>query len=287
MPVVAIVGATGKTGRWALKGAIERELEVRVLARSPDKLAPLLADLGGQSEDLEKITVVEGSVTDADKLETLMDGADVVMSFLGMTNPPEWVVSPGVEAVMGALLSLRKAGKTPPRFLSMSSIVLGDSAEQGRRAWGCFVAWLVPKARRCGRRQSGACRRSHRPRPTAGCAQGLLRRHAGGRGLHPREPQGDGSERDDSASDGAQDEQLCQGLHRPGQDVQAGAGERHGRQAVLLCGDAGEGGGVGHTDPTSSLLTPTRRVAQSVCEAFLDVATTGEYEDAEVSVFAA
>ena len=44
---------------------------------------------------------------------------------------------------------------------------------------------------------------------------------------------------------------------------------------------------MGHTDPTSSLLTPTRRVAQSVCEAFLDVATTGEYEDAEVSVFAA
>ncbi|EOD23844.1 hypothetical protein EMIHUDRAFT_457844 [Emiliania huxleyi CCMP1516] len=241
MPVVAIVGATGKTGRWALKGAIERELEVRVLARSPDKLAPLLADLGGQSEDLEKITVVEGSVTDADKLETLMDGADVVMSFLGMTNPPEWVVSPGVEAVMGALLSLRKAGKTPPRFLSMSSIVLGDSAEQGRRAWGCFVAWLVPKV------------------ALKACFEDMQ----------------------------AAEDYILANRKAMGLSVTIL------RATVLKTSSFVKD----YTDPVKTYkLVPVSDTAaklsffvemQSVCEAFLDVATTGEYEDAEVSVFAA
>jgi len=144
-PTVAIIGATGKTGKWALRGALQRNYLVRVLVRSPDKLEAILTEVFADKQDdaallksdvaslLAKITVVQGSATDQDRLVELCTGADVVMSFLGMTKPPEWIVQPGVEAIMKALNTMDR----PPKFISMSSIGLGSSRPQADKAWGC------------------------------------------------------------------------------------------------------------------------------------------------------
>jgi len=136
---VAIIGGTGKTGKWALKGAIIRGYEVRVLGRSPDKVKTILEELFPGENKIDQVTVVKGNVSDKDKLVELFTGADVVMSFLGMVKPPEWVVRPGVESIMEAVNACEKK----PKFMTMSSIAVGESLQQGRRAWGRFTVCLV------------------------------------------------------------------------------------------------------------------------------------------------
>lgn len=135
-PIVAIIGATGRTGKWALKGALQRGYSVRVLARSPAKIETTLKEVFPDTQDvaevLAKVTVVQGSVLEQDRLVELCTGAHVVMSFLGMVKPPEWVVRPGVEAIMNALKTL----DNPPKFISMSSVGLGVTRPQAKKAWG-------------------------------------------------------------------------------------------------------------------------------------------------------
>merc|ERR1740121_1141246 len=116
---------------------------VRVLARSAPKVDTVLQELFPDESllaELKKnVTVVEGSATNHATLLELLKDTSVVMSFLGMVKSPEWVVQPGVEAIMGAMRTMPR----PPKFLSMSSITLGDSRAQGLKAWGQCVACLV------------------------------------------------------------------------------------------------------------------------------------------------
>ena len=42
---IAIVGGTGNSGKWVLKGAVMRGISVRLLARSPDKARIILQEL--------------------------------------------------------------------------------------------------------------------------------------------------------------------------------------------------------------------------------------------------
>jgi putative NADH-flavin reductase len=55
---------------------LDRGHQVRVLARTPQKLGPLA----------DRVTVVQGSSTDPAALDTLLEGADVVVSALGPTD---------------------------------------------------------------------------------------------------------------------------------------------------------------------------------------------------------
>ena len=137
---VAILGGTGKTGKWAVKGALVRGYNVRLLVRSKNKAEKVMAELfpPNPAELLSAVTLIEGSVTEQSKLAELFAGADVVLSFLGMAEPPMWTVRPGVEAVLTTL----KTMETPPKFVSMSSIGLGDSLGQANTAWSCCVVQL-------------------------------------------------------------------------------------------------------------------------------------------------
>ena len=105
---VVILGGTGKTGKWAVKGALIRGYNVRLLVRSKEKAEKVMQSLfpPNPSELLSAVTLVEGSVTEPSKLAELFAGADVVLSFLGMAEPPAWAVRPGVEAVLTALRQL-------------------------------------------------------------------------------------------------------------------------------------------------------------------------------------
>lgn len=141
-PSVAIIGATGKTGKWALRGALQREYQVKALVRSPDKLEGVLKSIFPDTDVkpyLERITVVKGNATDKDALVELCKDTQVVMSFLGMVKKGEWIVKPGVEAVVQAL----KSTESPPKFLTMSSIGLSDSRAQANKAWCYCVVKLT------------------------------------------------------------------------------------------------------------------------------------------------
>merc|ERR1719277_1314521 len=62
-----------------------------------------------------------------------------------MVKPPEWVVRPGCESILKAMQRIVETGGVPPKFVSMSSICLSESAAQGARAWGSCVKCLSLK----------------------------------------------------------------------------------------------------------------------------------------------
>jgi len=146
---VGIIGATGKTGMWAMKGALLRGYTVRVLARNPAKVKTILGTLFGEEEadaQLEKVVVVKGGIMDEAAVLELFKGADVILSFLGMVNPPDWVVCPGVEQMVKAMKAIVEEGGSPPKLVSMSAIGIADSKDQMKASnfiMGRLTLWLV------------------------------------------------------------------------------------------------------------------------------------------------
>ncbi len=70
---VALLGASGMLGEYLLREALAREYTVRVLARTPAKLA----------EFAGSITIIQGDARDPAAIEQLVQGSDVVISALG------------------------------------------------------------------------------------------------------------------------------------------------------------------------------------------------------------
>ena len=71
---LAVLGATGRTGRRVVEYALAAGRPVRALARHPEALA----DLAGPA-----LTVVQGDAVDAAAVARLLDGAGPVVSALG------------------------------------------------------------------------------------------------------------------------------------------------------------------------------------------------------------
>ncbi len=118
-PTIAIVGATGRTGKYVLKGALERGYGVRALARNPAGLATTT-----------NVLVVRGSVTDLGAVTELVQSVDMVVSCLGTSKGAKaYVVEPGTRMLLEAI----RAEPAKPRFVHMSSLGLGDSRSQCRR----------------------------------------------------------------------------------------------------------------------------------------------------------
>jgi hypothetical protein len=70
---VALLGASGMLGEYLLREALARGHTVRVLARTPAKLA----EFDG------RITIIQGDARDPAAIEQLLQGSDVVISALG------------------------------------------------------------------------------------------------------------------------------------------------------------------------------------------------------------
>ncbi|MCE0487225.1 NAD(P)-dependent oxidoreductase [Ornithinimicrobium sediminis] len=73
---IALLGATGRTGRLVLAAAVHGGHQVSALARTPDTLTDVASE----------VRVVPGSSTDRDAVHRVLDGADVVISALGPTS---------------------------------------------------------------------------------------------------------------------------------------------------------------------------------------------------------
>ncbi len=74
--IVAVLGATGRTGKPLVEALVRRGHHVRALVRDPAKL----------SAPGEHVTVVTGDSRDPEALAVLLEGADAVVSALGPTS---------------------------------------------------------------------------------------------------------------------------------------------------------------------------------------------------------
>ncbi len=91
---VAIFGATGRTGQHLVQRALDSGYCIRALARDPGKLAV----------QNERLMVIQGSLSDAARVEQVVAGADAVLSVLGPTsNEPTFEISRGTTTIMEAM----------------------------------------------------------------------------------------------------------------------------------------------------------------------------------------
>merc|ERR1712156_448684 len=137
MKTIAIIGGTGGTGKWAVKGALLKGYKVKLLARNPDKVTKVLSTLF-DADTLktlqENVVVVAGGVMDDAVLDDLLADTEAVLSFLGMVDQKVWVVSPGVESIINDLeasekmiAAERENGESGLNMMVIRSPVLKDS----------------------------------------------------------------------------------------------------------------------------------------------------------------
>ena len=108
---ILLVGATGRTGRLVLEGALGRGHEVTALVRKNTDLAPT-----------KGLTVIQGDVLSPGDLRLAIPGCDVVVSVLGRHNKADrTLLQDGARAMLAALPS------TSSRYIVVSQGLLFPS----------------------------------------------------------------------------------------------------------------------------------------------------------------
>jgi putative NADH-flavin reductase len=94
---VAVIGGTGKAGKYLVKQLIEQGFKIKVLLRNPDKLMI-------NNHLIEKI---RGNVNDYESVFTLIEGCDAVVSTLGQSKGENPVYSLATSHMIKAMNALK------------------------------------------------------------------------------------------------------------------------------------------------------------------------------------
>lgn len=157
---LAIFGATGRTGRHLVEGGLAAGHEVTALVRDPAKL-PIQHD---------RLTVLQGDVTDPAAVRRVVDGAEVVLSALGPSpSSPKDVQTVGTRHILDAMrgagvrriVSLTGAGVAQPgdepklvdklfkfALRRLQPDVLADAEGHARAIEASDVDWTIVRAPR-------------------------------------------------------------------------------------------------------------------------------------------
>ena len=114
---IAVIGASGRTGRIVVKDALARGHQVVAITRTE----------GVSEPDDDNVITARADVRDADALRRALVGADAVISALGVgtSRAPMDVYSTGVRNTLGAMGSNGAATLTV-----ISAVPAGPPAEQ-------------------------------------------------------------------------------------------------------------------------------------------------------------
>ena len=77
-----------------------------------DKILTVLFDEADVEKHKANVEVVKGGVKDDEAIAELLAGVEVVLSFLGMVEPPKWIVNPGVEKLIEGLKKVTESRRT-------------------------------------------------------------------------------------------------------------------------------------------------------------------------------
>lgn len=106
---IAVIGATGATGRKVMERALELGHEVVAVARRPEVITPA-----------ERLSTRQGDVFDASSMAKAIAGTDVVISCIGPTKN----FSPGTFMSQESRISLRQTSRRVPSCRRESRISL-------------------------------------------------------------------------------------------------------------------------------------------------------------------
>jgi len=129
--VIAVTGATGFVGRHLTRMLVKNGYQVRALTRSTSKARNVFptSDLNGKA-----IILVSGTMSDPDKLNTLVKGCDACIHLVGIIRETkgqtfESVHVDGTRAIINAC----KDRDSKFRYIHMSALGVGPSPRAGYR----------------------------------------------------------------------------------------------------------------------------------------------------------
>ena len=96
--VISILGASGRTGKYIVKIALEKGIKVKALLRTPSKL-----------EDQKGLVKVQGDIKNQDAVDESIKGADVVIITLGAERNQKGVsiLQDGVNAAVASMTKFK------------------------------------------------------------------------------------------------------------------------------------------------------------------------------------
>ena len=115
MSTVAVLGATGRTGRIFVQEAVRRGHAVKALVRS----------VNARQDFPQGVNVIQGDATDESSLQQLIEGADVVVSLLGQAKGSSSDLK--VKSTRLSLSIMQRKGVK--RFLRLASAPFGVTGE--------------------------------------------------------------------------------------------------------------------------------------------------------------
>ncbi|KEF51193.1 uncharacterized protein A1O9_12807 [Exophiala aquamarina CBS 119918] len=145
LPTLALLGATGKTGREVLKLLLKRDFQwLRIYVRSKQKLLNLFPQLISDA----RIQICEGQVTDQKTMQECLSGAQVIIYTIGgYSYFPDNSLQNSAESMVAALreLQARNTGGSweRPRVIFLSSSTLNTRFAAARPR---LIDWLIKTA---------------------------------------------------------------------------------------------------------------------------------------------
>jgi putative NADH-flavin reductase len=147
---VLVLGATGRTGRELLAGALGQGHEVTALARDPSRLTV---------QD-DRLRVLVGSATDPATVERAVAGHDAILCALGPTSARELVRSELMRASIPALVSsMERHGVR--RLILLSALGVAESAHHAPRVPRFAFGTILRQVGKDKERAEDAVRASH------------------------------------------------------------------------------------------------------------------------------
>lgn len=126
---IAVLGGTGMVGGFILQEALAQGYKVRALARSPHKLNHLQ----------DRITIVQGDARDAQVIDELLRGSDVVLSALGPAR------GDGDAALMISTVATGHIIDLSPRHNIQRYILVSGGGVDAPGDDRNFTGWLMQK----------------------------------------------------------------------------------------------------------------------------------------------
>jgi putative NADH-flavin reductase len=94
---IAIIGGTGKAGKYLVSELVKQGFTIKVLSRNPEKITQVS----------QLIEVVQGNARDYASIRTLITGCDAVISTLGPSRSEPDTCSVAVEHIIKAMQELK------------------------------------------------------------------------------------------------------------------------------------------------------------------------------------
>ncbi len=94
---IAVIGGTGKAGKFLVDNLISRKYPIKMLARNPEKI----------TQQSQLIEVVQGNARDYLSIRTLLTGCDAVISTLGSSKSEPDTCSVAVGHIIKAMQELK------------------------------------------------------------------------------------------------------------------------------------------------------------------------------------